>query len=189
MIRKLVCIVLVSAILFGKASQVQAWSEKGELNVLVEFGDNRIHACSVTLYHVAKPCGKDYILSEYYGGGLIKSEDTSSSALAAWLAESMNGEGMHRILDADGAACYTGLEDGLYLLTQGEWDQQDEGFEPILVSIPHLGSRVIGIKPQVCQLLTESPKTGEHVSPLIGAMGIVVSSLAIAACFEKLKRK
>jgi len=189
MIRKLVCIVLVSICLAEKQSLVQAWSEKGEIQVIVEFEDDLIHECSVELYRVAEPSGKDYVLSEDFGGGLIKAEDISSSALACWLAESSEDEGLSRILDADGAACYSGLEDGLYLITQGEWDQPGSGFKPVLVSVPYLGSRIVGIKPQINQLLMESPKTGDHFSPLAGAMGIILSSLAVSACIEKMKRK
>lgn len=189
MIRRVVCGVVLCLGLLGQIPLVQAWTEKGELQVMVDFEDDRVHDCEISIYKVAERSEEDYKLLQSLGGGLVKSRDVQSPVLAKWLVELIEGEGIPRILDADGIAYYTGLDDGLYLITQGKWDSLDIGFDPILVPIPYMGSMIVGVKPKMNQLITESPKTGDYFSPLVAAMGIVLCSLAIGACIEKLNQK
>ena len=168
---------------------VQAWSNRGRLEILVEEEEGVLPYGEVMIYQVAKPSGRDYLLGEAFGGGLVKREDAHSSALAAWLSELVPGNGLSRILDADGRACYTDLPEGLYLILQSEYREEVGAFSPVLVAIPSEGSWKVGVIPETGKVLTESPDTGQHFSPLFGAMVIVLCVMGLGMCIEKIRRK
>lgn len=189
MIRKLVCLVLSACMVAGSSAIVQARSGKGELQVVIGYEDGLIHDGEVALYPVGIPSGKDFLLAADFGGGMVKQEDVSSDALAAWLAELADTEGLKRLLDADGRACYSNLPDGLYLLRQTQAEEGQTEFAPMLVSIPWEGSWTVGVFPMNRRIVTESPQTGQFMSPLLGAMGIVLSVLALGACLDRFRRK
>lgn len=189
MIRKLVCMVLSVFITAGIGITAQARSGRGELQVIMEYEDEAIHDGEVSLYPVGNPVGNDFLLATDFGGGMIKREDIKSAVLAVWLTELADTEGIKRILDADGRACYSGLPEGLYLIQQSQTEDHQEAFDPILVSIPTDGVWTVGVLPKSRVILTEAPKTGQFMSPLIGAMGLVLSILGLCACVDRIRRK
>lgn len=186
--RRLMCIVLMAAVLSGNVLQAQAAEWRGSIHVTLEYGQEPIQG-SVTLYRVGEETPDGYRLLESFGGGMIRQEDGQSPALAQWLAESAGDGGEARILDADGTACYTDLEQGLYLLMQ---PQPPEGYlavSPFLIPVPYDGLWNMTAYPKTQRVVTESPKTGQHPAPIIGAMGMVLAGMGILMCMEKFRRK
>lgn len=189
MIRKLVCLVLSVITMAGIGITVQARSGRGELQVIVEYDDDIIHDGEVILYPVGDIVENDFLLSTDFGGGMIKQEDIQSDVLAEWLAELADTGGIERILDADGRACYSGLPEGLYLIQEKQTEVNQKSFDPILVSIPTNGAWTVGVFPRSRTIVSEAPKTGQFMSPLIGAMGLVLSILGLCACVDRIRRK
>ena len=142
---------------------------------------------SVMLWRVADSKGEGYALTEVFGGGMIRSEDIQTPELAQWLTEAAAAKGQKRMLDADGCADFSNLQSGLYLIAPEE--QSPDTFPSILVPLPLHGSWEVLARPQTRELLTESPPTGEHLSPVFAAMGLILSGMGLAACAQKLRKK
>ena len=137
---------------------------------------------AVKLYQVAQQGPEGYLVSDSFGGGLVKPEDALSSSLAQWLAQTAEDGGITRLLDADGCAEFSRLPDGLYLVVQSEKMDGFYPFEPFLVTIPMDGERDIQVSPPVFPIVAESPATGQDMQPFLGVAGMVVSGLGLALC-------
>ena len=187
--RQLMCIMVMGAMLVGLAARANAAEGRGSIRVTLDYGDEQVHDGEVTLYRVGQKGAGEYILTDSVGGGLIKAEDAQSPALAQWLAETVGEEGTPRILDADGIADFGDLETGLYLLLQSEETEGYASFHPFLIPMPWEGQWDLVVLPKIQEITTESPKTGQHPAPIIGAMGLVSAGLALVMCAEKFRRK
>lgn len=187
--RQLVCILLAFALASAFGVDVRAAEGEGTISVTVEYEDGKVHDGELTLYHVGNPREGGYRLLDAYGGGLVMKEDIYSPMLAKWLAESAQGIRIPRILDADGNVCYSGLSEGLYLLVQNEPADGYEAVEPFLIPVPCYGQWNVTAIPKARMLLTEPPETGQHPAPIIGAMGLVISGLALVVCADKFRKK
>lgn len=137
----------------------------------------------VALYSAAAPASGGYNLAEVFGGGFIKAEDAHSPALARWLAE-MAQDGEHRILDADGSAEFSRLEQGLYLVCQTETGEGESAIAPFLVEIPYQGQWNIQANPKSDP---ENPRTGQSPQPFLGAAGMLLSAGALHLCLRRRK--
>lgn len=187
--RQLMCVMLTAVVMVGLAPHARAAQRTGTIRVTLDYGDDQVHDGEVTLYHVGQAGSGEYRLTETFGGGLIKEEDAMSPVLAKWLAETAEGEGEPRLLDADGAADFVNLEEGLYLLVQSEKTAGYVPIDPVLIPIPLEGKWNIQAWPKVIDERLLSPRTGQHPAPIIGAMGLVLSGLALVLCVDKIRRK
>lgn len=140
---------------------------------------------SVTIYRAGTPIAGGYRLTEAFGGGVVALEDVYSVALAAWLAELAEFGGTELLLDADGNADFTGLDEGLYLLVQ---EQPTPGYYPMapfVVELPYKGQWDIQANPQSEPLPEVIPKTGQSIFPLIAGVTMVYSGLGVAVLVRK----
>ena len=160
----------------------QAGELGGSIRLDLEVGDFVVTNGAVKLYQVAQQAPKGYLVSDSFGGGLVKPEDALSSSLAQWLAQTAEDGGITRLLDADGCAEFSRLPDGLYLVVQSEKMDGFYPFEPFLVTIPMDGERDIQVSPPVFPIVAESPATGQDMQPFLGVAGMVVSGLGLALC-------
>lgn len=160
----------------------QAGELGGSIRLDLEVGDFVVTNGAVKLYQVAQQGPEGYLVSDSFGGGLVKPEDALSSSLAQWLAQTAEDGGITRLLDADGCAEFSRLPDGLYLVVQSEKMDGFYPFEPFLVTIPMDGERDIQVSPSVFPIVAESPATGQDMQPFLGVAGMVVSGLGLALC-------
>ena len=159
----------------------------GTIRVTMDYGITGPKG-AVALQYAAEETQGDYRLTEAFGGGVIRREDVHGPELARWLSERA-GEGECLLLDADGNAVFDGLKAGLYLLTQTEAPDGWSCAAPVLIPMPLDGQWEVQAYPKTAVLLTESPKTGQHPAPLLGAMGLVLSGTGLYFCLEKLRKK
>ena len=187
--RKLVCVLLTAAVLAGLAVRTRAAEAAGSISVTLDYGDGQVHEESLVLYRVGSAEGDAYRLTEAFGGGLIRKEDIQSQVLARWLAAEAAGDSIQRILDADSNAYFSDLAEGLYLLVQEETAPGCSGVNPFLIPMPCYGQWQVTALPKVQKLWVESPNTGQHPAPILGAMGLVLSGLGLILCAERFRRK
>lgn len=187
--RKLVCVMFAVLVMTGGILQVQAAGKTGSVSVTLDYGDERLHNGSITLYYVGSASEEGYVLTDAFGGGLIKREDAQSAALAKWLAETAEGMCVPRILDADHNAHFSDLPEGLYLLVQSEHTDGYADIAPFLIPMPCYGQWEVTALPKVQKLLTESPQTGQHPTPLVAAMILILSGMGLMICGEKFRKK
>lgn len=185
----MVCILFTAVSLLAGGMPAQAAGETGSLRIQCRSGETVVEEGSVTLYRVGVLTDSGYQLAESCGGGIVKLEDVRSPELALWLADTVADSGIPRLLDADGEAVYSGLEPGVYLVTQQEPVPGFVPFLPFLVTLPFDGQWEILANPKTGQIHTQSPRTGQHPAPILGAMGLVLSGLALMVCFDKIRRK
>lgn len=185
----MVLVLTAAVLLMGIGAPARAAEGDGSIRISLNYGSRKTGLGAVMLYRVAETAGQAYKLGDTFGGGLIKGEDIQAPELAQWLAEAAGEEGIRRLLDADGTAEFSHLEQGLYLVVQTEPPEGYYAFSPFLIPMPYAGQWEVQANPKTRQLLTESPQTGQHPTPILAAMGLVLSGLGLAACVEKLRRK
>ena len=96
---------------------------------------------------------------------------------------------MPMLLDADGAAVFSELEEGLYMLIQTE---RTDGFYPIypvLLTIPDNGAWDVQIQREPVPVVTELPKTGQSPAPFLGVLGMIFSSMGLLLCAVKNRKQ
>ena len=160
----------------------------GRIHLCYDYGETAVKG-TVVLCRVAQPLEENYRLADRFGGGVIRQEDANAPELAQWLAERAGEMGETRFLDADGCAEFEDLDGGLYLVIQTEAPENFGYSTPFLIPMPLNGSWEIHAKPKTAQVLTESPRTAQRPTPLIGAMGLILSGSGLCVCLEKLRKK
>ena len=186
--RQLIKVVLVFMLVRGGILQAQA-TERGIIRVSMDHGMASAESASVTLYPVGIPVENGYRLLESLGGGLVRQEDVQMADLAQWLEEKATEAGQTKYLRQDGTTEFEDLQTGLYLLIQTDTAEGFRKANPFLVPVPWNGSLDVTVLPSVQELWTESPKTGQHPAPLIGAMVMVLSGMGLVVCLDKIRKK
>lgn len=188
MVRRMVWVLAAAVLVMGLKIPVSAQST-GTIRISLDYGGDPVNRGEVVVYRVAEPLEESYRLAENYGGGVIRQEDAFSPELAQWLSERRGSEGMRQCLDPEGRAVFSGLEEGLYMIVQTEAPEGWYCAAPFLVSVPLNGEWEILACPKLSLVMTESPGTGQHPAPLVGAMGLVLSGTGLYFCIEKLRKK
>ena len=96
---------------------------------------------------------------------------------------------MTLLLDADGTAVYSELEQGLYILVQTE---RIDGFYPIypvLIRVPSEEKWNIEISREPVPVVTEIPQTGQSPIPFFGVLGMIISSTGLLLCTKKNRKQ
>lgn len=155
---------------------------EGSIQVILRSGETPLAGGTVSLYRVGSRAEDGYQIGDAFGGGFVRHEDALSPHLAQWLSQ-MDGEpGLTRILDADGSASFSHLEEGLYLLVQNGSVEDFFPIMPFLMILPYEGQWNVQAYPYTQQVYTECPRTGQHPAPLLGAVGMVASGFGLALC-------
>lgn len=178
--KRIIMALILAAAVLGLSLSAAASEVRGSVEVKLDAGELPVTNGAVTLYPVGLPAEDGYRLLDRYGGGVIRSEDIGSGHLSGWLSE-LAGGGRTLLLDVDGRAVFSNVEEGLYLLAQ---TQPMDGFYPFrafLVQIPGGGQWHLREEPAILPIMEESPKTGD-MQIWLAAMGMVLSSLGLLCC-------
>lgn len=187
--RKIILLLCMSIWVLTAAPCAAASERLGSIRVKLEAGDLAVTNGAVTLYQVGYKIEEGYRIAESFGGGILRQEDADSETLAQWLAETAREAGMTMLLDADGNAVFSELEEGLYILVQ---TQRMDGFYPIypvLLSVPEGEIWDVQIYREPVPVVTELPRTGQSPIPFLGILGMCVSALGLFLCARKERRR
>lgn len=176
---------LCLAVFLLAALPVAAADISGSLQVKLEAGDLAVVNGTVTLYQVGTRAEEGYRITEGFGGGIVKLEDANSEKLAQWLAETAAEPGDSRLLDADGNALFSELEEGLYMLVQTERIDGFYPIQPILLTIPQEQQWDVKIFREPVPVVTELPRTGQSPIPFLGILGMILSGTGLLLCAPK----
>ena len=185
MFRRMWAVVLAVMLLPLLGLRTMAAEETGSIRVTMQRGEKTVSG-AVTLYRVGEPIPEGYRLAADFGGGIVRQEDAQSPYLAQWLAEMAGQQGMSRSLE-DGTAEFTRLEPGLYLLVQTETEDGYLAVKPFLVELPCQGQWNVHAYPK--NQAAELPATGQSPLPILGGIGMVLSSVGLALCAGRRRKK
>lgn len=164
-------------------------AETGTIRVTLQNGESLVPDGSVVLYYVASPAEDDYRLTEAFGGGIIREEDSLSPALASWLAEEAEDDGWEKRLDGFGSAEFGDLQEGLYLLMQEKPSTGYHLMAPMLVQIPCEFQWHVQSYPSMEEIVWEQPQTGDTFPLLLGTFGVILSGSGLMVCTYQNRRR
>ena len=178
--KRIIMALILTAAVLGLSLSAAASEVRGSVEVKLDAGELPVTNGAVTLYLVGVPTEDGYRLLDRYGGGVIRREDIGSGHLSGWLTELADG-GRTLLLDVDGRAVFSNVEEGLYLLAQTE---QMDGFYPFqafLVQMPGGGQWHLLEAPVTLPIMEAPYKTGD-IQTWLAAMGMVLSTAGLLCC-------
>lgn len=187
--RKAIWPLCLTLFLLSQSPAAHAEASRGSVQVSLEAGDLAVTNGAVTLYQVGLKTEEGYRITEAFGGGIIRQADTGSDQLALWLAETADENGMTMLLDADGHAVFSELEEGLYILVQTERMDGFYPIRPVLLTIPEEDRWDLTIYREPVPVVTEIPKTGESPILFLGVLGMIFSSIGLFISARKVRRR
>lgn len=143
----------------------------------------------LTLYQVGEEIEGGYRILEAFGGGAVEQEDALSPHFAKLLAGVDVQGGWSQTMDKENSAEFNYLPRGLYLLVQSQAEAGAAVVRPFLLSVPMDGQWYVRSYPDPQPIYLENPRTGQHPGPILGAVGMVVTGVALAVCAGSRRRK
>lgn len=183
--RKVLVSLALLCVLGGVVPSAKAAQTYGSIRVKLDAQDLAVINGAVTLYQVGFWVEDGYRIAENFGGGIVRKADVGSENLAQWLAESADESGMTMLLDADGNAVFSELEEGLYILVQTERIDGFYPIRPVLLTVPEGEQWNLEVNRQPVPVVTEIPKTGQSPTPFLGVLGMILSSTGLILCSKK----
>lgn len=156
--------------------QVQA-ADAGSITVIMPAAGG-----NVTLYFVADVTGEgETVLVDIFAASGVILTDLHDPKAAGQLAEFAYQEalsGTTQQIGQDGSAVFTGLQKGLYLVTQQETVQGQLPICPFLVCIPESGNYAVEARPKT--QLEPEPTQPDSATPETGDRSMVLLIPAVA---------
>ena len=178
--RRLGLLVILTAVLIPVLA-VPVWAE-GELGTIRVMASEEFADSTLLLSYVGILCGDGLQLMPEFGGEFVSGEELQTMELLSRL-EQQAQEGIQKQVGMDGTAMFSGLPEGVYLLTQRKPAPGGEAVMPLLVRIPEEdGTWLAQIIPRMKGY--DGPQTGEPMTPVIAAMGMVISAFGIGIWYE-----
>lgn len=161
----------------------------GTITLKLNVGDLPVTNGSFTLCRVGSKSSDGYRIREEFGGGFVREEDALSPHLAQWMERYAGENGVTKLMDADGDAVFSEVEEGLYLVLQRELT---DGFYPIqsfLLTMPSEGRQNVTVNLEPLPRVMASPATGQDPAPILGLLGMGLSAVGLVLCVGDWKRK
>lgn len=181
MMRRAALGILAAVLAVLLAVPVSAVGELGSIRVTAE---PEMEGSQVMLSYAGILYAQGLQLTEEFGGGYVTGKDMGTRELVAWLAEQV-GDGLKKKIGPDGTVMFSGLPEGVYLLTQQTAAPGYRPLEPMLIRLPEEdGSWMAQAYPKIEKGPYDMPETGQPITPVIGAMGMVISAFGIGIWYE-----
>lgn len=179
--RRLGLLILTAALIPALTVPVRAEGELGTIRVTVA---EEMAEGTLMLSYAGILYGGGLQLMPEFGGGFVTGEDMQSRLLVQWLEEQVC-DGFTKQIAQDGTVMFSGLPEGVYLLTQKEAAPGAEAIAPMLVRIPEEdGTWLAQVSARRKGEEYEIPQTGQPMTPVAAAMGMVISAFCIGIWYE-----
>lgn len=181
----MLCLLCIGACLLNGTMKAAAAEKQGSIRIKLDVGDLPVINGAVTLYQVGTKTEDGYRITDNFGGGIVRLDETNSRKLAQWLAETAEENGRSLLLDADGTAIFSDLDQGLYILVQTERVDGFYPIYPILLTMPQEEQWDVELCREPIPVVTEIPQTGQSPIPFFGILGMMLSSIGLLLCVRK----
>ena len=152
-------------------------ASNGEISIVPRNKEEAISGGSVTVSRVGIASGTDYQITGKTGNWFIAADELFLPETVTWIRKHAKAKEITQEANEEGVFRFSGLGEGLYLVTQNKAQEAYAPFQPFLVELP-VGGEVWKAEayPQVHPISSENPKTADHPAPIIAAMGLALSA-------------
>lgn len=164
----------------------EAAGERGTVRIMPQWCGVPVVGGTVSLWLVGTVEEDGYYLTDGLADWSVTSEELASGEWIGWIFRKDAGKQLVKGI-GEGGALFTNLEQGIYLVQQMQWDPQYQPLEPFFLTVPEGENWDVYRAPKVAGN-GESPKTGDHPAPIIGAMGIGLSVACLMVLVDKYNR-
>lgn len=184
MLRRCICLMWAVVVASVMGMEVRAGEQTGSARIVPTWCGQTVEGGIVSLRRVGRKTAEGYELTDGLANWCTK-EELQEEEWIPWLISNTRAERILKQAENTGAF-FEGLEAGIYLVEQTESPEAFRPFEPFLVSIPEDGWDIVRNPAMIYN--GESPKTGDHPAPIIGAMGIGLSVAVLMVLVDERKR-
>ncbi len=187
MFRRILCILSAAGMLLVVGHPAVAAEQRGTVSVYAQWGGQTVSGGSMTIYRMGEAVAGGYALTDGLATWTLWDRELETGEFRNWILELPRTGGVTQKLEGKEGAVFRNLEDGLYLLVQ---EKPAAGFltaEPVMLRIPDGEQWSIQVAVPLMRD-GESPKTGDHPAPIIGAMGLGFSITMLMLFLDERKK-
>ena len=166
--------------------KTEAAEEQGTVRIVPQWCGMPVTGGTVSLRFVGTMEDNGYYLTDGLADWSVTSSELASGEWLGWISQNHAGKQFVKDIGEKGAV-FVELERGIYLVQQMRWDPQYQPFEPFFLTVPEGETWDVYRAPKLVRS-GESPKTGDHPAPIIGAMGIGLSVACLMVLVDKYNR-
>ncbi|MGM9590916.1 MAG: hypothetical protein ACI3V0_12225 [Faecousia sp.] len=186
MLRKCIGLLLSVVVIFLVAGEGLGAEQTGSLQVIPVWCGEPVTGGTISLCRVGTVTDGGIQVTDGLANWILQEEDILSEQWLPWILQQSQAERKTLIRKETGAV-FCGLEEGVYLVRQTESGKGFSDIQPFLQWIPEGDGWDIVKQPSVIRL-TQSPATGDHPAPIIGAMGIGFCVAALMVLIDGRKK-
>lgn len=184
MLRKCICLLWAVCVVMGTAGQARAGEQTGTIRIRPEWDGVPIAGGTISVSWVGTRMENGCLLTDGLANWKVGEEEFEAGDWISWLAQKNTGTQILCSIEKETGAVFTELPAGIYLVKQQSAQWQYEAFEPFYLTVPEGDNWDVYRAPEVvCG--AESPRTGDHPAPIIGAMGIGLSVAFLMVLADK----
>lgn len=187
MLKRCICFMWAVIVVLTGAGRAEAAQNRGTIRITPQWCGFPVMGGTVSLRCVGTVTEEGFYLTDGLADWSVSEEELDSGLWVSWISEKHSGKQFISGIDGENGAVFTSLEEGIYLAEQVAWDPQYQPFEPFFLIVPEGENWDVCRTPDVVGN-GESPKTGDHPAPIIGAMGIGLSVACLMVLVDKYNR-
>ena len=187
MLKKCICLLWAICMVMGTAGVAKADTKTGSVRIVPQWCGQAVKEGTVVISRVGEKTEDGYFLTDGLANWKIEESELRAGDWMTWLVPKKMEQEMISTVQEGRGAVFTQLSEGVYLVKQLERDLQGASFKPFFLTIPEGENWDVYRAPKVISH-GESPKTGDHPAPIIGAMGIGLSVAALMVLVDGRKK-
>ena len=187
MLKRWICILWAVIVVLTGAGKAEAAQKRGTIRIVPQWCGLPVTGGTVSLRHVGKITDEEYYLTDGLADWSVSEEELNSENWIRWIMQKDAGKRFVMRIEGEDGAVFSDLEQGVYLVEQLNSGPEYQPFTPFFLTIPEGESWDVCRAPKVASN-GESPKTGDHPAPIIGAMGIGLSVACLMVLVDKYNR-
>ena len=168
MLRRCMCLLAALWLIHGAAVPAEAQDASGTIRIKPGCCGQSVSGGTVAICWLGEETEGGFLLTDGLANWRVSSQEVFSEAFLDALVK-RGPVGLSRRVTGTEGVCFPAIKPGLYLVTQPEAAPGYLHFSPFLLNLQENGA--VEAAPQLVRD-GESPHTGDHPAPIIGAMGV-----------------